>query len=534
MKANKRRVVLAVLLLWVAGAMFVPVVFLPAFGSDGHWLATAPQRLGWMEALSHFRWTEPPLMVPVMRGLRGVVGDQAILVWRSIALALHVTIALLLARINSATLWHRSGSTLQAELSLWVLGLALASPMAYRLLTSLPSLFNQLAVVCGLLALHVWGAGRRELALMLGLLAFVLVSTHSAQSQGLFTIVGWYVIWLGVAWGSGKALERLLTRYLTQGRLRVMVQLLAGCMIAAGGLLNIIWLSAYAQSTSTWQAMRNLGLDPNVPNPSVLVLNAPAAIFPAAGKSWVGNDDGLIVPDDASAQHALVGWPISQTLTFGQVLEGKVGATGQVQGMPTGYGTELRLNRTDMLTQLRQHDLVLNGGNYDKGAGFETRLVGGFRSLSDTVQMSRSAPDPYIARFESGENVILLTQLELCAPNGLALRLDVQRGQSGTVKLFRHTLHDGEQLAGNDAGLLGGLIELAEVQTGEQILDISYVPTTAINRGAIRQANAARVGLYDWQTGQRWVALHADGAQWAENAVTVARPDTLRACGQIR
>ena len=148
-----------------------------------------------------------------------------------------------------------------------------------------------------------------------------------------------------------------------------------------------------------------------------------------------------------------------------------------------------------------------------------TRIVGGFQTPH--------TPSQYVARFESGDNVILLTKLEMCAPNGLSLTLQVLRGRSPTVRLFRHALRDSQQLAGNDMGLVGGFVDLSEVKPGEQVHDISYFPAS----GAL--ADSAKIGLYDWQSGQRWLAVHADGAQWAENAVSVARPakPNIQACG---
>ena len=145
--------------------------------------------------------------------------------------------------------------------------------------------------------------------------------------------------------------------------------------------------------------------------------------------------------------------------------------------------------------------------------------------LPDEVQPLQSAPN-YVARFESGDNVIVLTQMEMCAPNGLSVTLQVLRGHSPTVKLFRHVMRGSEQLAGNDAGLIGGFVDLSEVHTDEQVRDISYFPASSA------AADNAQIGLYDWQSGQRWLAVHADGAQWAENAVTVPPPAKVQSCGR--
>ena len=510
MKFLAQRYVLPVLLLLLTWAILIPVLFLPAFGSDGRWLAAPPQNLNLAEALSSFRWAEPPLLEPLMRGLQAVLGDNAVPIWRMAALALHFVTTLMLARVHG--LAHPTLRSANKLAMPWTLALALTVPILFRWLTALPALFTQIAVLSALLALFAWFKHRRESAFTLALLAFLLVSTHTAQAKALFALFCYYATGLIAAFGLGAAFGRWRT-----SATRIWATRVGGIgLIAFGLFINSQMLDTYARATSIWDALlRTRAIH-------ALVINAPTAIGTAGESSLLYGDDALIVSQAVAERKALAHWPISATLAFGVIADGRPLSATNLGGKALSYAGQTPLSHAEALAHVRQADAVFVGIRMRQPDGqFEaTRLVGGFGPTPPT-----NSSTPYLARFESGDNRVVLTALEMCAPNGLKLTLRIERGPGPTVKLFRHALRGTDQLTGNDDGLIGGLIELAELHPSDTLQDISYF-AEAGNR-----ADGVRVGLYDWQTGQRWLALHPDGAQWAENAVAVARPATIAACG---
>ena len=502
-------------LLWVAFAVFVPAVFMPAFGSDGHWLAASSDAIANpitnvnTDTLTYIDWSTPPLFNLLLHTAQRLSGVDAIPVLRGLAVGLHVTISLLLARLTRS---HRQSDSA----SLWVLALALASPAAYRVITALAFLPTHMAVLVLVLAVYFWQRKKGERALMLGVLAFGLIATHTAAAQALFALLALYLATLILALLIGSGIARVLAQ---QHRIatRISIGLVGMSLMCAGTLMNINWLNIYAQTASATRAMLNVA-QTHAPaiQTRLLVLNTPSSISPISSLAWMAGGDEQLLPDDPTEQRALLHWPADTLLTFGQLVEGPASAPKLISGLPVGYGTQLRLNSNDAKAQLRNHNMVILGGNID--GQFKARSVGGYQPAAPTAD--------YLARFESGDNVILLTQMDLCAPDGLALTLQLERGHSPSSKLFRHALRGGEQLAGNDAGLIGGLLELFDMQPGGRVHDISYFEHLP------GPPDAMRIGIYDWQTGQRWLALHADGAQWAENAVTLPRPQHIKPCAQ--
>ena len=491
--------------LGLAFAVLAPVLFLPAFGSDGDLVVLPAGRFDLLTSILNIQWTRPPVLGLLLQAAQFVFGTDAIIALRGLGLMLYIVNALLLARLARS----RGGEG-------WVMALASLSPIAFQALSILVFLPLLIAVLTILLAIIRWRQHRREAALALLILAFALISSHTAPTQALFNLFIVYAIWLILALVVGVGLHKGLARVRT-AKLRVVFGLLGVAIVGSSAWVNVQSLSLYRQVTSTWRALGQLQVDY-----PARVLNAPARLTPPTGLTLLWRGDGWIIPDDPIARLALAQWPYERILDFAQVIEGPITATQQINDMPVTYEAQPQLSRVEALAQIHQHEVVLAGRVDEADDGtFMTRIVGGFQTPN--------TPSQYVARFESGDNVILLTKLEMCAPNGLSLTLQVLRGRSPTVTLFRHALRDSQQLAGNDTGLVGGFVDLSEVKPGEQVHDISYFPAS----GAL--ADSAKIGLYDWQSGQRWLAVHANGAQWAENAVSVARPakPNIQACGRV-
>ena len=290
----------------------------------------------------------------------------------------------------------------------------------------------------------------------------------------------------------------------------------------SGTLAVLVWMDARHQITapfralSSWQAE---GLDKSnlsrrsVPG-SVLVLNAPNAIVLNSAVPAFSSESESVDPANL-APYA--------NITYAQMIEGDIGAPGIVNGFQAQYDTKLKLTRAQMVEQVTQHDLViLAGGSAD---GFQAHVV------AEHLRDIDHSPDQFLARFESGDNVVLLQAAAACQAGDFFKpaiitqnALQVVTGPFTTAKLFRQAWSTAAQdkVGSNDASLFGGLIELNELPVGQTYNDIGLIKN--LTRP---QADRVLVGIYDWQTGERWLALKPDGSQWPDNAVAV---DVQSAC----
>lgn len=496
---------------WFLGGLafflFVPTLALPAFGSDGHWIALALNT-----PLDPFNldWSVPPLFAILLRLSLWVFGDGAIDMLRLLALGLHLTIGLL------AAYWVR-GQTQQRGVSVATLAIALFSPFAYRGLTSLAFLPNLIALMLLILAALCQQQRRRELALALLISAILLIGLHTAPAQTLFALFISYSGVLLLAGLIGLTLAKFAAP-LAPVVVRGLSALLVATIALGGAAINRDWLSAYAQATGAQRIAVHLARGP-LPQRNVLMLNVPSAIGASATSASLLDDDQPLWPTDPAAQQALLFSRTPITLTFGRIKDNALEIPNVIANHTVTYSNESTGSWESLRPTLSKFDAIVVGR--DIQGQYQARVVG-------AIGHRDSPPTTYLARFESGDSVILLTHMEQCASNGLAISLWVQHAgpAHATANLFRHALSGEAKIAGNDNGFLGGWLSVGALTDGVWVRDVVYFDDLNI-RGS---PDAMRVGLYDWQTGDRWLALHEDGAQWAENAVTLPIPSPLQSC----
>jgi len=482
--------------------LFIPALALPAFGSDGRWIALALNT-----PLDPFNldWSVPPLFAILLR----LFGDGAIEVLRGLALALHLAIGSLLARwVLRRT--HQRGA------SLATLAIALFSPFAYRSLTSLTFLPNLIAIILLVLAAICQQQRRRELALALLILGILLIGLHTAPAQALFALFTSYSGVVLFAWLIGLALAKFVSSIVPVA-LRTLSALLIAAIALGGAAINRDWFNTYTQASSAQRVALTLTRDP-MPQHNLLMLNVPWAVGASATSAFLLGDDQQLWPADTVAQQALVHNSTPVTLTFGSIKDNSVEIPSAISGHTAYYSSATIWSWKDLQPLLSKFDAIVVGREIQ--GQYQARVIG---ALGES-----DPPTNYLARFEKGDSVILLTNMEQCAPNGLSISLWVQHAgpSQATANLFRHALRNEAKVAGNDNGFLGGWLSIAALSDGAWVRDVAYFDDLNI-RGI---PDAMRIGLYDWQTGDRWLALHPDGAQWAENAVTLPRPSSLLSC----
>ena len=299
--------------------------------------------------------------------------------------------------------------------------------------------------------------------------------------------------------------------------LRSMLSVCAFGLALSGVLSVAVWMDARYQLTApvraftAWQQA-----NPDSAGKRILVLNAPNQIGLRSSSPYLPEETEAKTEalQDASLTNG-------QTLIYAQMIEGDIGAPGQINGMTAYYDNEFKLDHLRMVELTTSHDVVIVAG--EQAQALHSRVVG--ERVASLDQGGENSVPAYLARFESNGTVVLLQTASACFESQALSRtlvaqstLQVVAGQPATAKLFRHALADAaqHQIGGSDASLFGGLLELHELPLGKSYKDISPIETLSQP-----QADQVRLGIYDWQTGERWLALKPNGTQWPDNAVVI-------------
>ena len=260
----------------------------------------------------------------------------------------------------------------------------------------------------------------------------------------------------------------------------------------------LMWVDAGLQLGTVGralQAWRSVSPAPGVTQ--VLVLNSPAA---------------LVLPANRAQQFGVA--DLGGNSTFGagaklaQMIDGNIGAPGTVNGFVADYDGELKLTRAEAEREiLNPVGVILATMN---GTRFGAQLVG--------YPVARAIDA--LAGFESGAGRVVLQSARACRDGDVQVTLVVRdvTGKPTTTKFFRHVINraDGSTTGLNDAILYGGLLDLSQFPADGARADVARISVSDPRADLVVQ-----LGIYDWSTGKRWLALRQDGGQWPENTVTI-------------
>jgi hypothetical protein len=311
----------------------------------------------------------------------------------------------------------------------------------------------------------------------------LLVPQDSSAASPVLLHLGWLL--------SAALAGFLLVRAFRLNRVaRAVLASLGISLVLAATLNNTVWLSTLRYMTRPLVMLRRL-----VPQARVVLLNTPSAITLPSAMPWL----------TAEEQPVLTG-ALGDTVTVAQVLDGDVGSPGGVNSFRAIYGPEvIRVYRNDVIDLITKQDAVILG--YPNDTRFEAMLAGG---------MQASPGIGLLAQFSDATGKVLLHNAQACRFDDQYIRLmldfTVTEGQPVTAKFFRQALAGDAETGKSDRSLFGGFLELYHV-AGRHAFDYALIKA--------KTATQVRLGVYDWKTGQRWLATRSDGAQWAENAVLV-------------
>lgn len=267
--------------------------------------------------------------------------------------------------------------------------------------------------------------------------------------------------------------------------------------VASFAVSVLMWVDAGVQLGTVGRAMQawlSVSSAPGVTH--VLVLNSPAA---------------LVLPANRAQQLEV---NLGGNTTFGagpklaQMIDGNIGAPGTVNGFVADYDGELKLTRAEAEREiLNPVGVILATMN---GTRFGAHLVG--------YPVARA--NDALAGFESGAGRVVLQSARACRDGDVQVTLVVRdvTGKPTTAKFFRHVINraDGSTTGLNDAILYGGLLDLSQFPADGARADVARISVSDPRADLVVQ-----LGIYDWSTGKRWLALRPDGSQWPENTVTI-------------
>jgi hypothetical protein len=206
-----------------------------------------------------------------------------------------------------------------------------------------------------------------------------------------------------------------------------------------------------------------------------LVLNVPSRLELAMGAQSIP-----ILPN-----------PLPENLRVFQMLDGPHGPPGTRNGFAAIYGPEIeRQTLSTVKTRLRAFRTVSLMVS-DAGA-WQMRLI----AENPTPPAGRDGG----ITFMRGDAQVVLHSASACRYAGdmvrVSLTMTVANGTPTTAKFFRQVFQADEKVGGNDDELASGYLSLAELGP-KPLTDHAYIRTA-------NTADAFSVGIYDWQTGERW------------------------------
>ena len=452
------------------------------------WLPFSASDLAWVSGAA----TLPALtLAPDGMLFPGLMSSDAPVMMRLIRIGAHLIVALLIAQSLRGR-WRQAAA----------LAVLLASPVAYRVVSWMPALGLQLSA-----AMFFAGASlirrRRRVAgggiAFAGLLWFGLgIFVGPPELRALAGSAG---TWMAFALAATLGIDAVRIHRL--GRLSRPAHALAALAVPAlalsGALASAGWLRGATLALAPVRSALGIAQGRGKAT-TVMLLNSP---------TW------LAVPNTDPAGPAYGDWllpteplaraPGSSNLTLRVARTPDLILTRHyaLGGLIAHYDGAIVMERSQVLTEALGADaLVLSpyGAKTDEDAAVVWRRVEPAR--------------PALARFESSQGVVTLLDASACLdPAGAlwvrtALRVDAI-SPAATGKLFRHALARADsdaQLAGNDAPLMGGLAELADLPIGVAFEDLNLFEPKRI------PASAVRLGIYDWKTGARWKSASGDSA----------------------
>lgn len=288
--------------------------------------------------------------------------------------------------------------------------------------------------------------------------------------------------WLGLAWPLlAVPVAVVLSRITFRGVAR-QVGLIAIVSACASGLLaSAAWIELFQQAgpagNTAWR---------NALNGRALVINVP---------------DALRIPNNGAAQRVMP-LPLPNGVVAAQMIDGPVGAPGSINGFEAVYdAAQPRWYPADFKRNYTPGQSVYAGVPFRGGVYRVTPLL--------LVQ----TPVAPIAVLTQGDATVQLMSADACRYLGDVVRLRIMfrvaAGAPTSDKFFRQTFRDGQKTGASEAPLAGGLLDLHEVG------DAAVTDSTFFDAPG---ASEALIGVYDWQSGERWLAVDAAGAQLPENA----------------
>ncbi len=292
-------------------------------------------------------------------------------------------------------------------------------------------------------------------------------------------------------WALAAALVAIaLTPLLRSRRVAVQVALTGVLCLCMSALLNTaVWLhSLRPLRTVAMRAMQHAR-----PDSRLLMINAPSILrAPHVGQVQ------RVLPEASPPG-----------VTLAQVLDGRFGPPGRINGFDAFYGdNQVRLYSADIKKTARDYDAIVV--NQETRQGFVARVLA----------LAPTPVDAPVAVMRSQDAEVRIERAAACrtgpGPGTVRVQMQVRPvgGAPATAKFFRQAF-SGEQKAPGDDGeieLAGGYLQLADL-TPRGIVDHAYIEAPG--------ATHVLVGVYDWQSGERWVAVDAAGIQLDGNALRI-------------
>jgi hypothetical protein len=328
--------------------------------------------------------------------------------------------------------------------------------------------------------------------------AVVRKLTRSSAAGALGVLIAGASPWLtslidtpvpALLWAAAALLVTLgLTPLLRSRRIPAQMAVIGVVCLCMSGLLNsAVWLhSLRPLRTVAMQAMQSAS-----PGSRMLVLNVPSILrAPHVGEVQ------RVLPEAS---------PTGVTLV--QVLDGRFGPPGRINGFDAFYGdNQVRFYSANLKQTAQDYDAIVV--NNETKQGFVARVLG---AASAPVDMPVA-----VMRLNGAE--VRIEDASACrigpGPNTVRVRVQVRpvAGEVTTAKIFRQAFAGEQKVSGDDGEveLAGGYLQLADLRP-RGIVDFAYLEAPG--------ATHVLVGVYDWQSGERWTGVDAAGVQLDGNAL---------------
>jgi hypothetical protein len=340
---------------------------------------------------------------------------------------------------------------------------------------------SRLAVLIALIAAAGWLARRLGRRASAGLLGMLFAAASPFAFDWLVGVPGARA-WLGLAWPLLGALVAVaLSSVAFRGVARQVGLIAIVCACASGLLASAAWIEAFRQAGEAGNAVWRGAL-----NGPAVVINVP---------------DALRIPNNGVALPVMP-LPMPRDAVAAQMIDGPVLAPGNINGFEAVYdAAQPRWYPADFKRSYKPGMSVYAGLPFKGGV---------YRALPLLLVLPTVAP---IATLTQGDATVHVMRADACRYLGDTVRVRVMfrvlSGAPTSDKFFRQTFRDGQKTGASEAPLAGGLLDLHEVGDAT-VVDAAFFDAPG--------ASEAMIGVYDWQSGERWLAVDAAGVQLPENA----------------